>query len=150
MLLQAIAYALLWHGHFWLYRPALWRVLLSILLFIAASVLSWTSVRELGRQWRMDAGLNPDHQLIRTGPYAVVRHPIYSSMLCILLATGLLVTPHWALFLIALLVFLAGCGIRMQVENALLAQRFAAEFADYKRSVPAMIPGLPKILLQSR
>ncbi|HZS95127.1 MAG TPA: isoprenylcysteine carboxylmethyltransferase family protein, partial [Chloroflexota bacterium] len=140
---------LLWQSRFWLYAPPVWRVLLSILFFIAASVLSWTSVRELGRQWRVDAGLNPDHQLIRTGPYAIVRHPIYTSMLCLFLAIGLLVTP-WIRFLVALLVFLAGCGIRMQVENRLLAQHFGAEFAEYKRSVPAMIPGLPKTLLQSR
>src|SRR5947207_3171062 len=49
--------------------------------------LSWTSARALGRQWRIDAGLNPDHQLVRSGGYGVVRHPIYTSMFCMLLGT---------------------------------------------------------------
>ncbi len=144
-----IAYALLWQGHFWLFRPAVWRITLGTLFFIVASVLSWTSVRALGRQWRVDAGINADHALVRSGPYAIVRHPIYTSMLCVLLGTGLLVT-NWLLFGIALVVFLAGAGIRMQVENRLLADRFGAEFTNYKRSVPAVIPGLLKRFLQSR
>jgi protein-S-isoprenylcysteine O-methyltransferase Ste14 len=149
VVLQMIAYALLWQGHFWLFRPPTWRIALGVSFLIAASLLSWTSVRALGRQWRVDAGLNSDHQLVRSGPYAIVRHPIYTSMLCILLGTGLLVTS-WLLFGIALIVFLAGAGIRMQVENKLLADRFGSEFASYKRSVPAVIPGLPKRFLQSR
>jgi protein-S-isoprenylcysteine O-methyltransferase Ste14 len=70
-------------------------------------------------------------------------------MFCILLGTGLLLTP-WPLFLVAIMIFLAGAGIRMGVENTLLAARFGDEFIEYKRSVPAMIPGLPKIFLQSR
>ena len=44
-----------------------------------------TGVGALGRQWRIDAGLNSDHELVQSGPYRIVRHPIYTSMLCLLL-----------------------------------------------------------------
>ena len=46
--------------------------------------------RWTGRQWRFDAGLNTDHRLVTDGAYSVVRHPIYTSMLCLLVGAGLL------------------------------------------------------------
>jgi protein-S-isoprenylcysteine O-methyltransferase Ste14 len=97
------------------------------------------AVRALGRQWRMDAGLNRDHQLVRTGVYRVVRHPIYASMLCVLVGVGVLVaTPP--LFIAALIVFLIGTEIRVHVEERLLSARFGSEFDDFKRHVPAYLP----------
>ena len=110
--------------------------------FLAAGcVLSWTAVGALGRQWRIDAGLNVDHQLIRSGPYSLVRHPIYTSMLCVFLGTGLIITP-WFLFLAALVLFIAGTEIRVRTEDSLLASRFGEEFTNYKRYVPAYVPWL--------
>jgi protein-S-isoprenylcysteine O-methyltransferase Ste14 len=139
--LEFVAFALLWQGRFWEREPQLWRLVIAILLLAAACLLSWTAVGALGRHWRMDAGLNADHQLVRSGPYAVVRHPIYTSMLCVLLGTGLIITP-WVLFVAALIVFVAGTEIRVRTEDALLASRFGEEFTNYRRSVPAYIPWL--------
>ena len=68
-----------------------------MVFFFLATLLSWTGARALGRQWRIDAGLSADHQLITSGPYRFVRHPIYTSMLSILLGTGFLITPWWLL-----------------------------------------------------
>src|ERR1700716_3081605 len=67
--------------------PGMARIAGSVILGVLSAVLSWTSVKHLGRQFRVNAGLYEDHQLVRTGPYAVVRHPIYSSLLAILGAT---------------------------------------------------------------
>jgi len=96
-------------------------------------------VHSLGRQWRVDAGLSHDHELVTTGPYKLVRHPIYTSMLCLLLGTGFMVTPLW-LFLLAVVVFLLGTEIRVRIEDRLLASRFAERFQEYARKVPAYIP----------
>src|SRR5262249_5485242 len=77
VLLELLAYSLLWQNKFWERSLPGWRVVLSVLLFALAALLSWTGARTLGRQWRIDAGLNPDHELVTSGPYHMVRHPIY-------------------------------------------------------------------------
>jgi len=139
ILLVAIAYTLLWQGHFWERSLRPWQVPVSMVFFILATLLSWTGARALGRQWRIDAGLSADHQLITSGPYRFVRHPIYTSMLSILLGTGFLITPWW-LLLPSLLFFIIGTEIRVRIEDHLLASRFGERFVEYQRRVPAYIP----------
>lgn len=139
ILLECVAYSLLWQGHFWLITPAFWKLALSVLLFVIAAVTSWTASIALGHYLRVDAALDTEHDLIRSGPYRFVRNPIYSSMLCVLLATALLVTPLW-LFFIALAVFLLGTTIRIRAEEKLLAARFGEQFTAYRRFVPRLIP----------
>lgn len=67
ILLEGIGYSLLWQNRFWLRSPEDWRIVLSVVFFGLAAVLSWTSARALGRQWRIDAGLNAGHELVRSG-----------------------------------------------------------------------------------
>lgn len=141
IILEGVAYALLWQGHFWKMLPPPWRLALSIAFFVLAVLLSWTGSRALGRQWRVDAGLTADHQLVTSGPYRIVRHPIYTSMLCVLLATGFLITPWW-LFVPSLLLFIVGTEIRIRIEEKLLAAQFGEGFAAFRRRVPAYIPFL--------
>ena len=140
MLLQVIAYALLWQSHFWTQSLPWWRCGLGVLFFALATLLSWTAVPALGRQWRFEAGLDSQHQLVTTGPYRVIRHPIYTSMLCILLGTGFMVTP--LLLLLATLIFIMGMEIRVRTEEKLLESRFGEQFLAYRRSVPAYVPWL--------
>ncbi|MBV9157564.1 MAG: isoprenylcysteine carboxylmethyltransferase family protein, partial [Acidobacteriaceae bacterium] len=111
IVLVAVAFSVLWQGKFWERETPLWKLVLASSFFAAGWALSWTAVHALGRQWRIDAGLNPDHHLVRSGPYALVRHPIYTSMLCVLIGTGLIVTP-WPLFVCALVLFIIGTEIR--------------------------------------
>ncbi len=137
--LQGIGYTLLWQGHFWTRSPELWRTVLSILLFASAIALSWSAAFALGRQLRVDAALGADHKLIRSGPYRLVRHPIYTSMLCVLAATGIVVAP-WYLLLPGILLFVAGTEIRMRVEDTLLESRFGDDFRSYARAAPRLLP----------
>jgi len=90
---------------------------------------------------RIDAALGSEHHLIRSGPYGVVRNPIYTSMLWVVCATAVIVPP-WPLFLISLLLFVIGTEIRVSTEEKLLEARFAGEFEEYKRSVGAYVPFL--------
>jgi protein-S-isoprenylcysteine O-methyltransferase Ste14 len=139
LVLQTVAYVLVWQGHFWTTYPPIWRIALSILFLALAVLWSFTSTRALGRHLRFDAALSPDHTLVRSGPYRFLRHPIYTSMLCILLGTGFMVAPP-LLFVPAILVFLAGTEIRVHVEDKLLASRFGSEFQTYQHTVSAYIP----------
>jgi protein-S-isoprenylcysteine O-methyltransferase Ste14 len=139
--LQTVSYAVLWQGRFWMRSPGVWRVDLSMVLLLLAVLLSWTATRALGRHLRFEAALSPDHQLVRSGPYRVLRHPVYTSMLCLLLGMGVMVaTP--LLFLVALVLFLLGTEIRVQVEDRLLADRFGEEFRRYQAYVSGYIPFL--------
>jgi protein-S-isoprenylcysteine O-methyltransferase Ste14 len=141
ILLQFAAFTLLWQGHFWMRPLSWWRLAISVLLFALAIALSWTSARALAGQLRVDAALGADHHLVRSGPYALVRNPIYSSMLLVILATGIILTP-WQLFVPALVLFLIGTQVRVRTEETLLATRFGEEFESYKREVPAYLPFL--------
>ena len=139
ILLECIAYSLLWQGHFWQRTPALWQFILSAALFVIAAVTSWTASIALGRYLRVDAALDTSHELIRSGPYRFVRNPVYTSMLCVQIATALLITPLW-LFVISLAVFLTGTSVRIRAEEKLLAGRFGEPFALYRKSVSRLIP----------
>jgi protein-S-isoprenylcysteine O-methyltransferase Ste14 len=119
--------------------PQWWRYAGAILCGAVAAVLSWTAVRHLGRQFRVHAGLYEDHELVTTGPYAIVRHPIYTSLLAILLVSLLLLTP-WPWALLALALFVAGTEIRVHTEDNLLASRFGERFFTYRNRVPAYLP----------
>ena len=141
MVLQFLAFTLLWQGRFWTRDLQLWRELVSILLFVLASVFSWSSSRALAGQLRADAALGADHKLVRAGPYSLVRNPIYLSMLLVICGIAVVVTT-WPLFLAALAVFVIGTEIRVRAEEKLLASRFGEEFENYKKSTPAYIPFL--------
>lgn len=138
MVLQGVGFALVWQARFWEHAPG-WKLFPAIAFMLAAALLSWTGVSALGPQWRLDAGLNADHRLVRSGPYALIRHPIYASMLCMLLGTGLILSPWW-LFLSAVAVFLIGTEIRVRTEDALLGSQFGSEFTAFQRKTPAYIP----------
>jgi len=141
VVLQAIGYTVLWQGHFWTRSLAPWRIYASVALFAIACALSWAAALALGKQFRVDAAVMAGHQLVRSGPYGLVRHPIYTSMLAVLLGTGVLIAA-WYLLLAGVVLFLAGTAIRTRVEDALLEARFGEEFRQYRRSVKGLIPFL--------
>ena len=121
------------------FKPGVVRMIASIVGAAASTALVWWAMRHLGKQWRIQAGLYPDHQLVSTGPYRIVRHPIYASMFAMILATGLLMTP-WPRFLAAIAVFIVGNEIRIRTEDRLLSERFGQEFVEYRQRVAAWIP----------
>jgi protein-S-isoprenylcysteine O-methyltransferase Ste14 len=139
ILLQMVGYSLLWQGAFWTRRPEVWRVVLLVVFLALANVLSWSGARALGRQLRLDAAVGADHELVRRGPYRWVRHPIYTSMLCVILGTGLITAPY-PLLPASILVYLAGTEIRVRIEDGLLAANFGAAFREYRKSARRYIP----------
>lgn len=111
----------------------------SMILAPLAVALAWAAAHHLGKHWRYEAALSEDHELIRTGPYRWIRHPIYASMLGMLLAT-LAAWTWWPMAIASLLFFIAGTEIRVRAEDRLLTERFLAEFAAYRRGTRAYIP----------
>jgi protein-S-isoprenylcysteine O-methyltransferase Ste14 len=111
----------------------------SMIIGPLSTLLVWQAVGHLGRHWRIQAGLYADHELVRTGPYHFVRHPIYASMLGMLVASGLVMT-RWEVLIIALAIFIIGTEIRVRAEDGLLESRFGETFRAYRSAVPAYIP----------
>ena len=119
---------------------------------IVTLVLSFTSfgiilaaVRVLGKHWSYGARLVEGHKLVIAGPYCRVRHPIYSGMLGMLIASGIAVS-RWQALLAAVFVFAIGTAIRIRSEEKLLREAFGDDFDAYRRYVPAILPRLFIIL----
>lgn len=117
------------------------ELLASMVICPPAVILVWKATRHLGKHWRYEAALSADHELVTSGAYRWLRHPIYASMLGMLLATGLAFT-WWPLLLAGVLVFLLGIEIRVRAEDRLLEERFQDEFFEYKSQTRAYIPFL--------
>ena len=115
--------------------------LLTVALAVGSVWLMWSALGTLGAQWSLTARVLADHKLIVVGAYSLVRHPIYTGMLGMLLATGL-AASRWGALLAGLIVFCVGTLIRVRSEERLLRAAFGAEYDDYARRVPAVLPGI--------
>ncbi len=92
----------------------------------------------IGRYWSSTVSLRADHQLIRTGPYAHIRHPIYTGILLAILGTGLAVGKYRAL--VAFVIMLAGFAWKASREEALLSGEFGPAFEEHKRVTGFFLP----------
>ena len=147
LILQLAGYPISWIG--WrspLLSPVVENSAVNAVLRVSAIALAafsaWfavAAIRELGKQWSLQARVLEDHKLVTTGVYAWARHPIYTAMLGMLIATGL-VLSSWLPLAVGFVVFFAGTMIRIRLEERLLADAFGDEFADWKEKVPALIP----------
>lgn len=149
---QGVSFGIVWGVHREKFTPIVSGNELRELVSIVASVLAvlaaigsvWlitTAVKTLGKEWSLTARLVEGHKLATTGPYAFVRHPIYTGMLGMLMATGLAVS-HWPALLAAVVIFFIGTIIRVRSEEKLLREAFGEQFENYARRVPAIVPGL--------
>lgn len=94
--------------------------------------------RHLGRNWSAEVRIAVDHQLIRTGPYRFLRHPIYTAMLGMFLGTAIASGQYHALLALALL-FLAYLR-KTRLEEKILRQTFGAQYDAYRRDTWALVP----------
>ena len=115
--------------------------LLTTILAIGSVWFCTVAIRTLGTQWSLAARVLEGHKLVTQGPYSVVRNPIYTGMLGMLLATGLAVSQLVGLVL-AIGRYAIGTFIRVRSEEKLLRQTFGPEFDAYAHEVPAVIPYL--------
>jgi protein-S-isoprenylcysteine O-methyltransferase Ste14 len=113
--------------------------LAACLLAPAALIFAAAAALRLGRHWRIKAVVTQNHELVTTGPFAIVRHPIYLAMFVLGLATALAIS-HWLAGVIGLLIYLLGTEIRVRAEDGILRRRFGARFEEYQRRVPAYMP----------
>jgi protein-S-isoprenylcysteine O-methyltransferase Ste14 len=133
-----------WHWSHWPWLLArLWprsfsAYCLGIALLAAGLAFAvWARVH-LGRNWSGTVTIKEGHELIRSGPYAWVRHPIYTGILTAVLGTAIASgTVHAAL---GLAVIAAALVRKTRIEEAFLRETFPAEYPRYCAVVPALIP----------
>lgn len=111
----------------------------SMIIGPPSAILAWMATRHLDKQWRFEAALSEDHELITTGPYRWLRHPIYASLFGLLLQVGLAKT-WWPLLIAAVVFYIIGTEIRVHAEEGLLAARFGETYVRYKAGTKAYIP----------
>ncbi len=118
--------------------------LAGFILYVLGLVVVLWARRTLGKNWGISTStqvkLVKEHELVQTGPYACIRHPMYSGWwLCML---GLvLLYPVWAVFL--LFVFsLISFANRARREETALATRFGEAWTVYARRTKRLIPGI--------
>lgn len=95
------------------------------------------SLRALGRNWSDLVTLKRDHQIVQTGPYRWVRHPLYSGLL--LAVAGSALTVHTVVAYVCVPLLFLGFLLKAGQEESLLQGRFR-EYSDYRQRVKAFIP----------
>jgi protein-S-isoprenylcysteine O-methyltransferase Ste14 len=102
-----------------------------------AGVLVWASV-SLGRFLLHEPAVLQNHALITSGPYRLVRHPIYSGYLALLMGSGLAMLNVWLLLLWPL--SLSGILIEAESEERLLESKFGQLYTDYAARTGRLVP----------
>src|SRR3984885_8989267 len=107
-------------------------------LFVMAGLLFAGWARwHLGRNWSGTVTVKEGHTLIRSGPYRLVRHPIYSGVVLALAGTALAIGSLGGFIAVAFI--LGGFILKLQVEEARMRETFS-EYADYCRRTARLIP----------
>jgi protein-S-isoprenylcysteine O-methyltransferase Ste14 len=121
-----------------------------ILSYAGLSIALWARTA-LGRNWSALPELKQGHQLVTTGPYAVVRHPIYTGLLLMFAAIAVLWEAPAGLFLLLVAGIVLGLLAR---EETLLAGEFPGSVARLPRphqaSAAAGVVGYPRLTLRNR
>lgn len=111
----------------------------GIVLTFAGVLIAILAKVYLGANWSGRPSIKEGHELIRKGPYAVVRHPIYSGLL--LAAVGTAVAFGQDRNLLALPLVLFGFWLKLRTEEKFMTQAFGDQYVAYQKSVKrAMIP----------
>lgn len=115
----------------------------ALVILMAAGFLlaCWARV-ELGTLWSAGVERKADHRLVEEGPYAIVRHPIYTGLLAAALALALVKATPLALAGFALTA--VGFRVKARLEERFLGDELGeGGYAEYRRRVPMLIPFWP-------
>ena len=135
-----LAISLLTPDLFWIriLPAALPLAIAGLLVTVAGLGIAVWARQHLGKNWSGRPAIRQDHTIVRTGPYSMVRHPIYTGLLCGLagtaIATGLLITFSVTLVLLAVFI------VKFRIEERFLLDEFGEDYARYMREVKALIP----------
>ncbi len=111
----------------------------TLLVAIGLGFAVWARVH-LGANWSGMVTVKQDHKLIRSGPYGIVRHPIYSGLILAVLGSALVI-GYWRAIVGFVLVVL-GVVYKAGLEERWMIETFGQAYEDYRAKVPGLIPFL--------
>jgi protein-S-isoprenylcysteine O-methyltransferase Ste14 len=120
----------------WVRVAALFPAVGSVVL------LTWAHAT-LGPEFATTLRLKSDHKLVTVGPYAHIRHPIYTAYFVLFVATGVF-TRSWIIGVLGMIVIGTLMTSRLVREESMLRERFGKEYEEYARQVGRFIPRRPK------
>jgi protein-S-isoprenylcysteine O-methyltransferase Ste14 len=113
-----------------------------VLLCLVGFAFAWWARIHLGHLWSAFVTRKADHRIVDTGPYGIVRHPIYTGI--ILAAIALAIVKGTLLALAGALLATIGFWIKARLEETFLREQLGAEAYDaYRRRVPMLVPFAP-------
>ena len=117
-----------------------WVVLIwvSVVLLIAGQLFAVWARDILGRNWSGTVTVKEDHELIQTGPYRLVRHPIYTGLLLALTGSAL-AQDRWSSVLAVVLVFVS-FWIKLLREEAWMRETFGEKYDAYCARTKRLVP----------
>jgi protein-S-isoprenylcysteine O-methyltransferase Ste14 len=126
-------YRSLWHTGYWLF----W---IGAALTVSGLLFAVWAREHLGRNWSSPVTIKQDHELITTGPYAVLRHPIYTGILAGFLGVAIALSEVRGLvvFVLFFLVFWA----KLSKEEQWMRSQFGETYAAYVHRTAALVPYL--------
>jgi len=127
---------------------AAWAELIGLVVLLASTGLAIWARLALGSMWSVGPEVGGDRSLRTRGPYGVTRHPIYTGFLGMIIGTMLLAGGHEliALAVVGLILF----EVKIYQEKRLMVATFPDEYADYRRRVPQIAPGLQLLRRHNR
>lgn len=133
-----------WYGDLWLHQRFLPEILLfqpvGLAIVIGGAFFACWARYTLDRNWSVAAQLKHEHELVQSGPYRFVRHPIYSGLLLAFMGTAVMIGEWRAL--IAFTIILGSFLYKFRVEERLLRMHFGDSYLQYSARTKAMIPGI--------
>jgi protein-S-isoprenylcysteine O-methyltransferase Ste14 len=121
----------------WLHHPGVGVQWTGVGLCLAGFALAFWARAHLGRNWGMPMSLRQDHELVTSGPYAYVRHPIYSGIMLAMIGSALAVGLFWlALFVLYFAYFLFSA----RAEERMMLAQFPQAYPAYRRRTKMLIP----------
>jgi protein-S-isoprenylcysteine O-methyltransferase len=111
----------------------------ATIVLAAGLLLRWWSIVTLGTRFTFDVRIVDDHELVRRGPYRLLRHPSYTGLLMILGALGLAMRD-WYAFAAMALIPIAPLAYRIRVEEAALGRAFGKKWDEHVAATWRLIP----------
>ena len=115
-----------------------WIAWLSALLTLVGVLFAIWARYTIGKEWSGEVQIKENHQLIRSGPYAHIRHPIYTGILLSLAGTALAVGEYRAI--VGVTLFLIGFVRKAKKEECFLAGEFGSAFDEHRRHTGFFLP----------